>query len=412
MGEPAAAAPASQTFACENCGGQVQFDAGSRRLKCGHCGTEQDVPAEAGAAAVQEHDLANFSLDRVPRGLGVATQNIECKDCGADVSVGEGMSTAKCPFCGSAHVLAQAEDTQTLRPESLVPFAVAAEAAREKFTAWLKKLWFRPSDLRKLATVSELRGVYVPFWTYDTNVESSWTAQRGHYYYVTEGYTAYVNGKAVHRTRQVRKVRWEHASGHRRDFFDDLLVCASKGLPADLVDRFKTFDTKALTPYQPQFLSGWTAERYAIDLKAGWETAKQRAGQTQFTRCGGDVGGDTHRFLSVRNQFNDVTFKHVLLPIWIAAYHYKQKLFRFLVNGQTGEVVGKAPWSVLKITLLVLTILALIGGGIAIYQYNQQPPAAMYPGYAPAGYMPGATAYPMAPPMYPMTVPTYPMTAQ
>lgn len=413
MGEPAtaAAAPAPQNFACENCGAQVQFDAGAKRLKCGHCGTEQDVPQDTGAP-VQEHDLANFSLAQVPRGLGVATKSFECKECGADVSVGEGSTTAACPFCGSSHVLEQAEAGDTIRPESLVPFAVAADAAREKFTTWMKKLWYRPNDLKKLATVSELRGMYVPFWTYDTHVHSSWTAQRGHYYYVTESYTAFENGKSVHRTRQVRKVRWEHASGRRQDFFDDILICASKGLPAELVDRFKTFDTKHLVPYQPQYLSGWNAERYAIDLRQGWETAKHRASDVQMGRCAGDIGGDTHRFLHVRNEFRDVTFKHILLPIWIAAYRYKQKIFRFLVNGQTGEVVGKAPWSIAKILLTVLLVAAIIGGIYAIWYVNQQPPAqgfygTAYPGYAPAG-MPGYTAMPG----YPVQMTPYPMTAQ
>jgi hypothetical protein len=138
-------------------------------------------------------------------------------------------------------------------------------------------------------------------------------------------------------------------------------VCASQGLPRELADQLKTFNTQQLVPYSPGFLAGWRAEEYAVDLENGFGFAQQKMAAEQQSRCARDVPGDTHRNLSVDNTFSAVTFKHVLLPLWLAAYRYNDKVFRFLVNGQTGEVVGKAPWSWIKITLFVLTLVIVAG---------------------------------------------------
>jgi hypothetical protein len=143
------------------------------------------------------------------------------------------------------------------------------------------------------------------------------------------------------------------------------------------VAKFRSFDTKQLSPYKPEFLAGWRAEAYAVDLMPAWGTAQDDMCRAQEGRCASDVPGDTHRNLHVQNHFSNVTFKHILLPIWIAAYRYKGKPYQFLVNGQTGEVVGKAPWSFWKIFFFVLAIVAVVGGAVAAYLYfvhNEPPP--------------------------------------
>jgi hypothetical protein len=215
--------------------------------------------------------------------------------------------------------------------------------------------------------------VYIPFWTFDSWVRSNWNADAGYYYYETEWYTDDEGNK---QSRQVQRTRWEPASGSRSDFFDDTLVCASKGLPSELVLKFSSFDTKQLVPYRPEFLAGWRAESYAVDLMPAWGTAQATMSSSQESRCASDVPGDTHRGLRCNHQFSQVTFKHVLLPIWIAAYRYNGKPYQFLVNGQTGEVVGKAPWSVIKIVLFVTLIVAiLVGAFLALRPKNEDKPA-------------------------------------
>jgi DNA-directed RNA polymerase subunit RPC12/RpoP len=369
--------PAAETFPCANCGAKLAYDAASQTMACEFCGTKQAVPqpqvpvqlqgiAGTGAlpAAVEETTIEE-GMRMAARGYGAPVTTIGCKDCGATVHVGEGERTTACAFCGSKQVLPEGAGEPPIRPGGLLPFRVPKEDANKRFGAWIGALWFRPNDLKKIARVEEMGGVYVPFWTFNADVASQWTADRGHYYYETESYTETINGRREERTRQVQHTRWEGASGWRNDHFDDMLVPAGRALPENLVGKLSTFDTKQLVPYQPHFLAGWRAEQYAVDLPVAFNTAQQKMARVQEGRCGGDVGGDTHRNLSVSNEIQRPTFKHVLMPVWIAAYRYNGKVYRFLVNGQTGEVVGVAPWSFLKIAAFVVVILAIIGGIVA-----------------------------------------------
>jgi len=364
-------ASSGQDFPCSNCGAKLAYDAGAQAMKCPYCGTQQDIPNQPqtkGAPVGREIPIEE-GLRLAARGFGTPVTQVSCSDCGASVNVSPGEQTAKCAFCGSQQVLAQEAPGTAIRPESLVPFKLDKKAANEKFEVWLGELWFRPNDLKKMAKLQEMGGVYIPFWTFDAWASSDWSADAGYHYYETEYYTD-DNGNQA--SRQVQRTRWVPASGHRQDFFDDTLVCASRGLPPELVSKFETFDTKQLTAYQPQFLAGWRAESYAVELMPAWGSAQARMGDVQRGRCSSDVPGDTQRNLSVRNEFSHVTFKHVLLPIWIAAYRYNGKPYQFLVNGQTGEVVGKAPWSVWKITLAILAAAIVITAiSIAYYQYDQ-----------------------------------------
>ena len=362
-GPPPDPSKAVDTFPCAKCGAQLSWDAGKRSMHCTFCGHDQPMPTMP-TQQIREIPLEE-GLASAPKGLGAKVSTIQCKECGATVNVGEGERTAKCAFCGSGQVLQIQTDANAIRPESLVAFQIDKPTANKHFADWLKGLWFRPNDLKKMAQVQEMGGVYVPFWTFDARVDSDWTAERGFHYYVTESYTAYENGQRVNRTRQVQRTRWEPAWGNRRnDFYDDTLVCASRGLPTALVDKFSSFNTKQLVPYAPQYLAGWRAEAYAVDLPSAHGTARNKMSDQQNARCASDVGGDTHRSLVVNNRWYAETFKHVLLPIWIAAYRYNNKVFRFLVNGQTGEVTGEAPlsfWKIFLACLLGAAIIAVIG---------------------------------------------------
>ncbi len=280
-----------------------------------------------------------------------------------------------CTFCGSARVLEQSENQNALRPESLLPFAVDKKLANGHFARWLGKLWFRPSDLKRMARVQEVNGVYVPFWTFDADVQSRWTAEAGYHYYTEQEYTTQQSGQRLTQNRRVQQTRWERAWGQRHDHYHDVLVCASRGLPENLARGLQTFDVAQLVPYSPGYLAGWRAEEYAIDLQAGFGGAQQIMERSQAARCAADVPGDTRRNLRTAHTFSSVKFKHVLLPLWIAAYRYHGLVYRFLVNGQnveTGEVVGKAPWSWMKLTLLLVGLVAI---GLALYfLFGNRPP--------------------------------------
>ncbi len=351
----------SKKFKCGTCDAPIEFDPASGALKCPYCGSEKAI--EAGPGAVVEHALHEASLAK-HRGYGVAVRKLACDACGAQISFDPGVVAAKCCFCGSPKV---AETSgEGIRPESLLPFTITPAQSSELFNHWIRGLWFRPNDLKKLAEVKEVRGVYLPFWTYDAHARSWWTAEAGYHYYVTETYTANENGRSVTRTRQVRKTRWERASGSRADHYDDELVYASKGLPKGLVEDIYPYDTGKLLPYTPEYLAGWGAEEAGFGAEHGWAVCQQSLNDQQRGKCAKDVPGDTHRNLSVSTSYSGVTFKHALLPAYVAAYAYKGKVFRFLVNGQTGKTDGEAPLSWVKIALAVLAVLAIVGAIVLI----------------------------------------------
>jgi len=280
------------------------------------------------------------------------------------VTFDERTTSKSCVFCGSASVLEQTANRNALRPESLIPLDVGRAAVEKEFRAWLARLWFRPTALQSQREFAAV-GVYVPFWTFDASVHSDWSADSGTYYYVTEPTVVIVNGRPSVRMRQVQKVRWEPAWGARDDVYDDLLVNASKGLPEKLALELGSFDTKALVPYRPEYLAGWRAEEYAVDLEAGFAGALRTIEARQAERCGGDVPGDTHRDLRVQNRLADVRWKHVLLPVWSLTYRFQGRGYGVLVHGQTGKVVGEAPYSWIKILLLAfaigIVVLAAVG---------------------------------------------------
>lgn len=346
-------------FRCHQCGAEMTYDAGAQVMRCAHCDNTRPVGGAEGKQTIVEYNLEEGLAKAAERGYGTPVKSTMCKECGATVSFGENVTSTACDFCGSSQVLEQEANRNVIRPESLVPFQVDRSAANDKFSGWIRGLWFRPNNLKHQAKVKEMTGVYVPYWTFDAQVDSDWTAEAGYYYYETEHY---INEDGSTEERRVQKIRWEPAWGFRSDFHDDVLVCASKGLPRDLAEKLRTFDTAKLISYDPQYLSGWKAEEYAVELNDGWKESVQKIDAIQNARCAGDVPGDTHQFLNVSNKFYNETFKHVLLPIWISAYRYNDEVYRFLVNGQTGEVTGKAPYSIIKILLFIAFIAALIGG--------------------------------------------------
>lgn len=346
----------TKQFECKNCGAYLEFDPKRQALNCDYCGSVEVI--EVKYEPIKEHDF--FTAPRT-FGWGTRVETIHCDNCGATISASAGI-TVRCAFCSSQYVKKIPEHKDIIRPETLVPFGVDRSGAQHLFHDWLGKGFFRPSNLQKIGKLDVLRGMYTPFWTYDCSTHSNWTAESGNYYYETETYTTYENGKQVRKTRQVRKVRWVPSSGARNDFYNDVLIVASRGLDYHLVFKIYPFHLQHLVPYKPEFLSGWHAEEYGIDVRHGWAIAKENVYTQERVKCAADVPGDTHRFLRVYTTFNNIKYKHILLPIWVASYSYKNKTYYFLVNGQTGELQGYAPISWLKVGVVVATIAGIIAG--------------------------------------------------
>lgn len=354
---------------CEQCGAQLRYAPGQTRLVCDHCGHEQDIPAVAPRSrsrALAELDLAKGLRDDLGSGQMVEVRTTSCPNCGAQVEITGATHATECPFCATPVVL----DTGTqrhIKPQALVPFVLTEAEARKAMIAWMGSLWFAPGTLLEYARKGRaLNGVYVPFWTFDADTQSRYTGERGEYYYETRTVQVRVNGRMETRQEQVRHTRWYPASGHVARDFDDVLIMASRSLPERLGDELTPWDMGALVPYEPEFLAGFQAEGYTVSLADGHDTARDRMANVILQDVRRDIGGDEQRVHDVDTDWSDETFKHVLLPVWMAAYKYNGKSYRFLVNGQTGEVQGERPWSVWKIALAVIFVAILVLGAVYV----------------------------------------------
>jgi DNA-directed RNA polymerase subunit RPC12/RpoP len=360
---------ATQKYTCPKCGGDMNFDAAKGMLSCPFCG--HTMPTPETSEVVQEHDLVAALRDTTGKahGFGTTVKSYSCRACGATNNVEPNVTSTTCPFCGSNQVVEQQPDPNLIQPESVIPFGVDESRANRLFHDWLGRGLFHPNDLKKYGGGQKLNGMYLPFWTFDAHAESDWRAESGDYYYVNETVTVTRDGKPVQETRQVQKVRWYPSSGHRSDDHDDVLVYATRSIEVKILERIYPFDTRQLTPYNPSYLSGWGAESYRIPLAEAWTLGQSLIEREQYSRCGRDVPGDTHRNLRVSTRLSHLTYKHVLLPVWLASYRYNNKVYRFMINGQTGEVQGEKPISWIKVAIAV--VIALIIIGIIVVLVNQ-----------------------------------------
>lgn len=382
MSEPASRDPDAdkvvinrKQFPCPQCGGAMGFIPGTHNLRCPYCGTESQIPeitknadgSIASSTKLRELDYHEF-IDRAE-----AEQTREkkvhlthCNGCGANITLADHVSAENCPYCGIP-VVAQDFVQTAIEVQGLLPFQINKENAYVRFGAWLKSLWFAPNNLTaRTMRDGVLNGVYTPYWTYDSKTTTTYAGERGEYYYTTETY-ADANGRR--QTRQVRHTRWYPTHGTVSVNFDDVLVPATKSLPRSLIENLEPWDLQNLEDFQAEFLSGYRAETYQIGLRDGFDLAEQKMAPVIRSAIIRDIGGDEQRILSSTTQHADVTFKHILMPLWISAYRYRERTFRFVINGRTGEVQGERPYSWVKITLFVLTCLA--AAGIGIYYLSQ-----------------------------------------
>lgn len=342
-------------YPCPGCGSTLEFGVGSRDLSCPYCGRVERIPETADQ--VDEHSFeAYLSGEKKPQ-VRIGAHQVRCSGCGATVETKDSLAKA-CPFCGAGLVVAT-EAVDIVAPEAVLPFRVDKSGALAAFAKWIASRWFAPSDLRKLSAHDGIRGIYVPFWTFDSHTRSFYRGERGEHYYVTESYTTVVNGRRETRTRQVRKTRWYPASGRVERTFDDVLVPALTSLPRADVEKLEPWDLGALEPFRSEFLAGFDAARYEVEPRAGFADAQAKMRPVIERDCLNDIGGDEQRLHDVKTQYSAVTFKHVLLPVWSAGYRYRNKTWRVFVNARSGEVIGERPWSVVKIVSLVLLLVAL-----------------------------------------------------
>lgn len=354
--EPRASAHGSREFPCPSCGADLEFHIGAQQLECPFCGHRQALAVEG--RPLDERDLASMLArlaerrTREGRSTGDDVREVDCPSCGATSRFTGSLTAGECAWCGAPLQAEGVHDAADRIPvDGVLPFLVDRPTARQRLSEWVASRWFAPTEFLRRGAQGRFEGVYSPYWTYDSLTFTRWEGQRGEHYYVTVG-----SGK---NRRRERRTRWYPVAGEFQLFFDDVLVPASAGLPAARAIALEPWPLERCVPFDAELLSGFLARTYDIELDAGFDAARRRMDDAIHAEIRSRIGGDAQRVTRADTSHDAVTFKHLLLPVWLLTYRFKDTAYRVLVNAATGEVQGDRPWSWVKIGLAALGAAAL-----------------------------------------------------
>ncbi|MBI1902408.1 MAG: hypothetical protein HYS13_15005 [Planctomycetia bacterium] len=352
-----------RVFPCDGCGADLTFHIGVQMLKCPYCGHEKQIEIPEGATVVEQDFRAMLQRMRELHDRGrqpeEGTSEVRCEACGGTVVFTGPLTSSECPYCATP---LQRDNVHTaanrVSVDGVLAFQVDADLARANLAAWVRSRWFAPNEFLKRGVEGKFSGNYLPYWTYDTMTANRYSGERGEHYYVTVG-----TGK---NRRTVRHTRWYPASGAFQRFFDDVLVLASRGLNRKLALNLEPWPLGYCAPFNQQVLAGFFARTYEIDLEEGFLEAKERIDGAIVADVRSRIGGDEQRIHSIQTQYNGITFKHLLLPVWLLAYRYRDKIYQVMVNAATGEVQGERPYSWVKITLAIVGAIAAVATVVGV----------------------------------------------
>ncbi len=355
---------------CDGCGAPVHFEPSTQTLKCDHCGSSKQIGDDhKHATPAEDYDtfLARIGTEEAQPGF----EAVKCNNCGSASVLDRKINADKCPFCNSPLVVDLAGNKNYVSPHYVVPFKVSEQAAKKQFLTWLKGLSFAPSDLtgKVSGSSSPIDGVYLPYWIFDADAVTSYTGQRGDYYYTTEIYYERVDDEDVMRTREVRHTNWFPVLGTVRDVFTNVVVGASSSVPVATLQKIGNFDLTMMVGYDERYVTGFKAETFSLQPDKGVQQAADSMAPVIRNSIMNDIGGNEQRIDSTSTQLQYVKIKYVLMPIWISAYRYNNKTYQFAINGCTGKVSGNRPVSTWKIIRLILIILAIIAAIVLYFNY-------------------------------------------
>ncbi|MEM6731363.1 MAG: hypothetical protein AAF658_07390, partial [Myxococcota bacterium] len=275
----------------------------------------------------------------------------------------QGSVTSKeCPYCGTPTQRSDVHEAEDRLPvDGMLPFLIEQRNAKEQISRWVKSRWFAPNEFTRRGVQGNFEGVYLPYFTFDAMTFTVYHGKRGDHYYVTVG--------SGDNKRRQRRTRWSSASGRFQRFFDDVLLCCARAIEKKFVHALEPWPLPRLRPFDPALLAGKKAMTYDIELAEAFGDARSHIDSALRADVRRRIGGDEQRIDRLSSQLSAMTYKHLLLPVWIMAYRYRDKSFRVFVNACTGEVQGQRPYSWIKITLAVLA--GLVAFGALVYFGDQ-----------------------------------------
>ncbi|MBM3968391.1 MAG: hypothetical protein FJ302_00800 [Planctomycetes bacterium] len=351
-------------FPCEQCGADLEFHIGQQSLKCPFCGHTKQIELAADADIAEQDFYAILEKVREWRSKSVnhttdGQSEVRCVGCGSNVVFIGSLTSSECPYCGSPIQLDKVHDSPKRIPvHGVLSFHIEKEKARQNLTAWVKSRWFAPSEFALRGVEGRFNGVYLPFWTYDSMTFSRYWGERGDHYYVTV--------TENNQTRQERRTRWSSVSGSHQRFFDDVLILGAKGMRRDMMESLEPWPLEKIQPFTQEILAGFLARTYEVELDEGFPLAKKIMDSGIASDVRSLIGGDEQRVSEIKTRYDALTFKHLLLPVWLLAYRYHNKSYQIFINAVTGEVQGERPYSFWKIFLAIMIVLGIIAAVAAV----------------------------------------------
>lgn len=331
---------------CPACGADMIYDAESGKLLCEHCGTQKEIESKTS----EELDFERLLTDK---GGWDESHVFRCENCGAQEVLDKNEIAKQCPFCGATNIV-ETSELPDIRPNAVVPFRVALKDAATAVKTWVRKRIFAPQKFRKSAKPEKMKGVYMPSFSFDSQTHSYYTAVLGKHYYVTRR----VNGKTV----QEQRTRYFTVSGNYEMFFDDVLIQASGTIDQKSLNKLQPFQTNDSREYTKEYLSGYTATQNTKSGLECWEEAKGVIGNRLQSAILSQYVYDVVSSFRISTQYSGITFKYILLPVYVGHCKWHTKIYNFFVNGLNGKVTGKAPISPLKVFITVLIAAGVIVG--------------------------------------------------
>ena len=315
------------SFNCPQCDGTTAFNALDGGLTCSYCGYHEPPKKPIVGKGAEEFEFTVTTIQRATHGWGVARTDLHCQRCGAHTIIPPDTLTHTCPFCGSNNVIQQKAPQDTLRPRFLIPFKLESEACNKIAREWLGSSWMTPGSLRRLARVADFSPVFIPFWTFDSLATAHWRAEVGR----------------TQKTKNGTRTVWRWESGRLTKIFDDLIISGSTRLSRRLLSQIEEYDLHDLLEYEPKLLAGQQAQAYDLSLDAAWEQARHTMRKTTREACKKKASTRKIRNFTMNLKFSDESWRYILLPVYIAVYHYQGTQFQVMVNGQTGQISGQRP---------------------------------------------------------------------
>ncbi len=318
------------TQKCKTCKGDLVFNIADHTLVCQKCGDKTSIVNFLTPTEKSFHEL----LTKAPV-WGKDTRVFQCENCGAKSVITKFDLVVDCEYCG-AKKINKTKEMPGACPDSIVLFLLTPDEAEQRARTWLSKRFFMPGDFKELAKKKQVSGIYFPAFTFDIDVSTHYQAVAVQ----TKTITATIDGKSYSRSHTYQR----DVMGNDEHRFDEVIVMANDIIQPETIKALQPFVTElGGVAFQQEFLSGYTICQASKEPLESWGQAKKIAEDFIQYKINRMYPGYTLQNLQMEVGINNVTYKYVLLPIYLRHIEYKGQRYEMYINGQTGRVYGKVP---------------------------------------------------------------------